>query len=145
MAFFVLLAADFLTVVVKGTKEPVPIKAMFKCCRTHLLNLGYGFVCFCFKSAHTADLRKVRTNEYKQTSDKHGFCYTSFNIGSCLERFAWFIGEAVQVETVVPVCAANQRQAVWSKIVNNMVEGTFQMLEQGSCVVWIAVKRNLFI
>ncbi|MNI89958.1 hypothetical protein D3C73_1474280 [compost metagenome] len=102
---------------------------MLKRSSTHVIDVGDRFVSFCIKSAHAAELSKVRTNEYEQTCDKYGFGYTSFNVGSCLERFARLFGEAVQVKTIIPVCTTDERQAVWSKIVNNMIEGAVQMLE----------------
>ena len=41
-----------------------------------------------------------------------------------------FCGEAVQVQTVIPVSTADQRQFVRSEMVYGKVEGTFQVLHQ---------------
>lgn len=100
---------------------------------------------FGFKPAYPAQLGEIRTDEHEQSGDEDGFGHPAFDIGCRLERFARLLGEAVQVQAVVPVRASDQRQAMGPEIFDDMVEGTFQMLEQRSGVVGVAVERNLLV
>ena len=52
------------------------------------------------------------------------------------------LGEAVQVQTVIPVSAADQRKLVRTLVVYNVIKGTFQMIHQRCCNGFIIIKRN---
>ena len=65
-------------------------------------------------------------------------------VGAGLERFSRSIGEAVQVQTVVPVGTADQGKSVRSEVFQCIVEGTFQMLHQGSSQFFFVVEGNVF-
>ncbi|MNO32640.1 hypothetical protein D3C76_226370 [compost metagenome] len=145
LAFLVFLAADFVAVVVVSAQEPVAVEAVGQRNFTHIADLRNRICSYIVQSAHTANFGIVRSHEDEQTCDKHGFRYAACDILSRLERFARLGREAVQVQTVIPVRASDQRQAMRSEVIGNMLEGTLQMLEQGSGIVRIAVKRNLLI
>ena len=58
---------------------------------------------------------------YEHTGNEYGFCNGSFTGTEGLERFSGMSGEAVQVQTVIPVGATDQRQIVRAFVVDDIV------------------------
>ena len=55
------------------------------------------------------------------------------------------LGEAVQVQTVIPVGASDQRQAMGSLVRRGEIKAAFQMFHQGNRRIPVVVKRHLLV
>ena len=66
-------------------------------------------------------------------------------VGDGLEALAGLFGEAVQVQAVVPVRPADQRQAVRAAVIDDVVEGAAQVLAERGGQGRIVVKVDLLI
>ena len=64
----------------------------------------------------------------EEAGDEDRFGYLAILVGGGLEALAGGVGEAVEVEAVVPVGAANQRQAMRPKAVEGVLEAALQVL-----------------
>ena len=62
--------------------------------------------------------------------DEHRLGGAAGLVAGGLERLAGRVGEAVQVEAVVPVGAADERQAVRAEVLERVVERALEVLEQ---------------
>jgi len=58
------------------------------------------------------NVRELAAGEHKQPSDENGFGNLAVFVGRGLEGLARRVGEAVQVEAIVPIGAADERQAM---------------------------------
>ena len=70
--------------------------------------------------------------QHKQPGNKHTFCNFAIFIRRCLEGLTGRIGEAVEVETIIPIRAANEGKIVGSESVERVLDGTLQMLVERS-------------
>ena len=82
---------------------------------------------------------------HEHSGDKDGFCHRAFRWSGRLERLTRSVGEAVQIQTVIPVSTPDQRKVMRSFMVDNIAEGARQMLKERSSRGFIVVKRNLLI
>src|SRR5208283_1557166 len=73
------------------------------------------------------NLCEFASGEHKQAGDEDGFGNLAILIGSGLEGLAWRIGEAVQVEAIVPIGAADQWQAMGTKTLAGVMEAALEM------------------
>ena len=55
------------------------------------------------------------------------------------------LGEAVEIQTVVPVGPADERQLVRPEMRAGEPEAAAKMLHEGRCVLFVAVKRHAFL
>ena len=85
------------------------------------------------------DLGKLVAVFNIHTCDKNALGHRAFAGAGGLETLARRVAEAVQIQAVVPVSAANQRQTVRTLVVDDVVEARFEVLQQRSAVVGVAV------
>lgn len=111
----------------------------------HVFDFFFGFFGKLCIAVELADLCKFVTVFYKHTCNKYGFCNRSFGWACCLEGFTWLRGKTVQIQAVIPVCPADQRKLMRTKMVCCVLEGTAKMLKQRFLCAWFAVERNLCI
>src|SRR5258706_12214021 len=116
-----------MTIIIIRASEPIPIPARFPNNLFHLCrSLGYFFqldviaTIFCQPSHFLAC-------QYEQTSDEHAFCNGTIFIGCGLEGLPWRIGETIQVQTIVPVCATNEGELIGSESFERILNGALQM------------------
>ncbi|MNC64333.1 hypothetical protein D3C75_1145210 [compost metagenome] len=62
-AFFILVAADLIAVVVVSAQEPVSVEAVCQRNFTHIVDLRYSICSYIVKSAQAADFCIVRSDE----------------------------------------------------------------------------------
>ena len=78
----------------------------------------------------TADIRPDAAVFHEHTGDKHAFRHRPLTGSGGLKALAGMGGEAVEVQTVVPVGAADQRQTVGPQVVDGIAEAAPQVLQQ---------------
>ncbi len=79
---------------------------------------------------------------HEQPGDEDGLGDTSGAVLGGLERLARGLREAVEVEAVVPVGAADQGQAVGTAVFENVMEGPPEVFEEAADVVGVVVERH---
>ena len=107
-----------------------------------------SFFCLCcqfFPVCTSADLCKFPAIFYKHCHDKYRLCHRSLRRSCRLERFTRLTGEAVQVQTVIPVRPSDQWKSVRSKMCHSKLERPVQMLKQRLFGSLFAVKRHWLI
>lgn len=77
-------------------------------------------------------MQRIPLHIYEHAADENRFRNRSFAGAEGLEGFSGLCGEAVQVQTVVPVSAANEREPVRTLMGYGKTEGTCQMLKQSA-------------
>ena len=98
-----------------------------------------------FPVCTSADLCKFPAIFYKHCRDKYRLCHRSLRRSCRLERFTRLTGEAVQVQTVIPVRPSDQWKSVRSKMCHSKLERPVQMLKQRLFGSLFAVKRHWLI
>ncbi len=78
----------------------------------------------------TRDRRELTRREHEQARDEHRLGDASLAVLGRLERLARLLGEAVEVEAVVPVGPPDERQAVRTEPVERVLHRAMQVLEQ---------------
>ena len=63
----------------------------------------------------------------EHTGNKHAFCHRPLAGAEGLEALAGFLREAVQIQTVIPVCPSNQGKAMGADMGNRIVKASAQM------------------
>ena len=81
----------------------------------------------------------------KHACDEHGLRDGPFAGAGDLEALARALGEAVEIQTVVPVGPADERQLVRPEMRAGEPEAAAKMLHEGRCVLFVAVKRHAFL
>lgn len=81
----------------------------------------------------------------KHSGDEHGLRDRAFAGAGDLEALAGVGGEAVEIQTVVPVGSADERQSVRAEVCADEPEAAAQMLHERRGIVRVTVKRNAFI
>ena len=90
-----------------GAQEPFTVPAGVK---NRFLHIGDRFLCnrcLVIHASVTADCRIVFSVAHEHAGDKDGLGIRTFGRTERLERFSRFGGEAVQIQTVIPVSAAD--------------------------------------
>ena len=82
---------------------------------------------------------------YKHACDEHGLRDGPFAGAGDLEALAGVRGEAVEIQTVVPVGPADERQLVRPEMRAGEPEAAAQVLHEGRCVLFVAVKCDAFV
>ena len=82
---------------------------------------------------------------YKHACDEHGLRHGSLAGAGDLEALAGMCGEAVEIQTVVPVGPADERQLVRPEMREGIAEAAAQVLHEGRCVLCVAVKCDAFV
>ena len=91
------------------------------------------------------DLGILAAVQHEHAGDEHRFGHARVVVLHGLEALAGLGGEAVEVQAVVPVGAADQRQAVRAAVLHREVHRTAQMLEQRLLGAFRVVERHRFV
>ena len=110
LAFFTFMGTYLLGCCVIGAKEPVTIPAGGKHCLVHGINCIFCLKSFLCVAIFFADGLKFPAVFYKHSCNENRFCHRTFRRTSSLEWLPRLTGKAVQIQAVVPVCTADQRQ-----------------------------------
>ena len=94
----------------------------------HLRDFGEIRARFVGETAMLGNLGEFATCEHKQTSDKDRFGDFAVLVGGGLEGLARRIGEAIQVEAIVPIGTADQRQTMGAETLERVMEAALEML-----------------
>ena len=129
-ALFTYLAPDGRTEGIVGAAEPLTVPAGIQDRLLHGGNGALGIVCLGIQTQMTADIRPDAAVFHEHTGDKHAFRHRPLTGSGGLKALAGMGGEAVEVQTVVPVGAADQRQTVGPQVVDGIAEAAPQVLQQ---------------
>ena len=133
LRFVVLFRSDFPAIEIVGPEEPFPVPAKAPDRRLHR----------CDRFLHGGNLRGRGADAGEQLRivpalhDEQAGNHQRFGLAarglvlSGLEGLVGIVGEAVQIEAVVPVGPADARQAVRAEVAGDVVETDLQMLQQG--------------
>ena len=131
LSFFVLFGTYLVAEVIVGAQVPVTVPAMFFHGFHHVLYIGLRSVCFVVFTQAAAQLHVVASAYHEQAGNHQRFCLAAFRlVFRGLEGFIRVPGEAVQVQAVVPVGTADEGQHVGAEVLDDVVEGDAQVLEQ---------------
>ena len=145
LSFFAFMGSYFLTFCIVSTQEPFTVPSGSQYGIVHFRNCFFCFFCQFFMTGEAADVSKLFSVFYKHTCDKYRFCYRSLRRTGSLEGFAWFFGETVQVQAVIPVGTADQRQIMRAEVCAGISKGTTQVLVKGICFFFLIIKIDHFI
>ena len=139
LALFTYPAPDGRAKGVVGAAEPLTVPAGIHYRLLHGGDGALGIVCLGVQTQMTADIRPGAAVFHEHTGDKHAFRHRPLTGSGGLKALAGMSGEAVEVQTVVPVGAADQRQTVGPQVVDGIAEAAPQVLQQrllraGFCV-----------
>ena len=140
-----LLGADFFACCIISTQEPFAVPACIKDCLVNFFDFFFCVNSFFLIASAAADGCVLFAVFHEHSGDENGLSNRSLGRSCRLERFARLCREAVQVQTVIPVSTADQRQFVRSEMGYGKVEGTFQVLHQRLCLGGIVVEINLLV
>ena len=143
LAFAVLVTTNLVTVEVVGAKEPVTIPAEFLHGLTHVVDCLVHALSLCGLSEMTAEGGIVASRDDEQSGDHQALSLRALTVVlRGLEALVRIPGEAVEVQTVVPVGTPDERQAVWAEVVEDMIEGDGKMFEERLLRAFLIVKRH---
>ena len=142
LGFLAGVASDGLGEGIVGSEEPLAVPSVFQDGFLHgpdVLKAGIGLGSNAFAAADGLVGSAVF---HEHAGDEDAFGNGAFARACCLEAFARVLREAVQVEAVVPVGPADQRQLVRAKMGDGVVEAASEMLHQRLGKVVVVVERN---
>ena len=161
-AFLVLITTNLVAEEIVSAEEPFAVPAMllhgFVHCIHRLLHaLGFYEIIFLGKSGDSAFMavrgflgkllaqRHVVLSGYYEESGYHQtLCLASFAlVFGGLETLVRVPGEAVQVQTVVPVGSADEWKLMRTQVIDNMVHRNLQVFEETYFAAWLVVERHL--
>ena len=161
-AFLVLIATYLVSEEIIGTEEPFSIPTMLLYGFVHRIHrllhaLGFceiiflGKSCYCalmtvccFLGELLAESNVVLACYNKQTCNHQTLCLAAFTLILCsLETLVWIPGEAVEVETVVPVSSSDEWQLVRTEIIDDVIHRNLQMFEETYLATRLVVERYL--
>ena len=145
LAFFAFVRTDDIAVGVISTDEPFAVPACGQNRVIHCFDFSFRFGSLIGQAAVQAELTVFFAVLDEHAGDEHGFRHRAFAGSAGLEGFSWSIGEAVQIQAVVPVRASDQRQAVRALVGHDVVKGSCEMLEERNLGRFIIVERNHLI
>ena len=121
-SFLTFVRSDLLAFCIVCTQKPLAVPSCVKDSLFHLLHLGHGSFCFVQESSVCAELRIVLSISDKHASDENGLRNRSLARARRLEGFARRVGEAVQIQAVIPVRTADLRKPVRSLVGDSVLE-----------------------
>ena len=130
LSLFALLAADRLTEGVICAAEPLAVPAGIQHSFLHLFHMGEGGFRFFNQAKMAAKFRIGAAVFHKHTGYEHTLGNGAFTRSCHLEAFARVFGEAVEIEAVIPVSPADQRELMRSQMPDRVVEAAAEMLHQ---------------
>ena len=144
LALFAFIGADLLAERVVRAQEPCPVPAMGEDGVLHrglVTGDGLGLL---RPAVEAAEGFVVRADAHEHAGDEQGFRHAAFKVRRGLETLARGTREAVEVQAVVPVRAADERQLVRAEVVQRIVEAAAQVLHERGGEGLIVVKRGHF-
>ena len=137
--------ADRLAEEVVGAPEPRAVPAVGVDRRDHLLGArpqapGLGRVALVLR-----DRRQLVRGQHEQAGDEDRLGDPAVAVLGRLERLAGRVGEAVQVEAVVPVGAPDQRQAVRAEALERVVDRAPEVVGERSLAAGLVVVRDRLV
>src|SRR5208283_1351971 len=86
-----------------------------------------------------SDIREFAASEHKQGGDENGFGNRAVFVRGGLEGLPGRVGEAIQVEAIVPIGAPDERQAMGTETIERVAKTALQMLVErrfgAGCIV----------
>ena len=107
LTFAAFLGTNLVTVCIVSPEEPVAVPAVSQDGVVHHIHFLTGSCSLFVISYQFAKLSIFLAVFHKHTCNKHGFCHRSFAGTEGLEGFTGMSGEAVQIQTIVPVGTAD--------------------------------------
>ena len=146
LGLLALVGTDLTTIEVVGTEIPLTIPAMF----LHSLDHRIDSLLHAGSLVGLTDLLTeghiVLTSDYEETCNHQRLCLGALrHILSGLEALIGIPGEAVQVQTVVPVGTTNQRQHVRTEVLDDMIHRDLQVVEEGYLRTGLVVEGHHLI
>ena len=129
---FALLAhfrADGLAEIIVGAHEPFAVPAVLVDDFLHLG--GFGQATFGLRRSDRAVCAMAASSvagQHEQAGDEDGLGHFAVLVGRGLERLARRVGKTIQVQAIVPVGAADERQAVRTDAFERVIETAAQVL-----------------
>src|SRR6185437_1398776 len=154
LPFLTFFRSNLVSEIVIGAQKPLSVPAVFADRVFHLLDFGKIFLRFrfCFgafsgtamrgTSLLNRDVRKLATCETEQTRNENRLGNFAFFVGGRLKGLPWRIGEAVQVQAIIPVGTPNQRQAVGAESIERVLKAALQVLIKRRFRTWLVVVRH---
>ena len=161
-AFLVLITTNLVAEEIVSAEEPFTVPSMLLHSLAHLIYsllhaLGFCQIIFLCKAGYFALLafhsflgkllaqsHIILAGNHEQTGYHQTLCLASFAlVFGGLETLVRVPGEAVQVQTVVPVGSSDEWQLVWTQVVDNMVHRNLEVLEEAYFCAWLVVERHL--
>ncbi len=133
LTFLTLGGTDLVAECIVCTKEPIAVPAVFENSLVHLVDLSLSSCSLFVETLELAHLNIVLTDSYKLTCDKYGLCHAALIASGSLEGLTGSLGEAVEVEAVVPVCTTDEGKTVRSEMIDNVIKGCLQVIDKGFC------------
>ena len=162
LAFLVLVAAYLVAEEIVGTQEPFTVPSMLLHSLVHLIYrllhaLGFYQVIFLGKSGYLsfaavgcllgkllAEGDVILAGNNKQSGNHQALSLAAFALVlGGLEALVRVPGEAVQVQTVVPVGSADEWKLMRTQVVDNMVHRNLQVFEETHLAAWLVVEWYL--
>ena len=122
------LRADLVAEVVVGAQEPFAVPARLADGLLHLRGLALGQRGLVLAAGEARERGVVGRDVAEHLRDHHGLGVLPVLVRAALEGVVRVLREAVEVEAVVPVGAADERQAVRAEVVHGVVERAAQVL-----------------
>ena len=145
LAFLAFLTADHMAKGIVGAAEPAAVPTGSQYGMFHLCNLGAHGGSFVGVAGAVKNFGKLVAVLDIHTGDEHALGYRTLARAGGLEAFARLFAEAVQVQAVVPVSTANQRQTMRTLVGAQIAEAAAQMLKQRLCKAVVVVKVHRFV
>src|SRR5690606_25510318 len=128
-----------------GAEEPLPVPALLEHDLLHLGDLGADALRLALVALALDHVRVHRTNRDEHACDEDRLGSASFAVLRRLEALARRLAEAVQIQTIVPVGAPNEREAVRTDVVQDVVEGALTVLEEALGLRFVVVEGDLLV
>ena len=138
-------AADRFPECVVSSAKPRAVPAVLQNRPLHALDRGEHSFHLCHRSDTLKKLCVFRGVFDKHARDKNTFSNRPFGGAAGLEALARFLGKAVEVQTIVPVCPADQRKSMWAEMGHGEADAAAQMLQQGHFAARLVVERSRMV
>ncbi len=92
-----------------------------------------------------SELGHFLAGQDEQTGNHDAFSRGAILVGGGLKRLTRRVGEAIEVEAVIPIRPANQRQLVGSQSIQRVLDRPLKVFEQGHFGAWLVFVGHQFI
>ncbi len=142
LTLFALLGADLLLECIVSAEEPFAVPAVLENCIVHLVDLSLCAVSLFVETLQAAHLDVILTDSNELTCNEDRFSLAALKAGGSLEGLARSLGEAVEVEAVVPVSTTDEGETVRSEVGYNMIKGSLEVVDEGLRSGRIGIERS---